>query len=383
MELTVNQTLQKAIAAHQNNKLEEAEILYRKVLEIQSTNLDANNNLGILLQKQNKYDDAIINYKKVIELKPDYAEAHNNLGNVLQTLSRFKEAEKSCNKAIELKPDYVAAHNNIGNALFKLNKFDEAEASYKKAVKLKPDYAPVYNNLGNLVKSRGRLDEAELYYKRAIELKPNFLEAFNNLGVTLDELGRLEDAIINYRKATEFDPDFIAITNFINIGDWESSKEFLQKFCSKEILRIKIITHVFVRAWCVFCRKLLDQDDLKGFVKIFTKLFIMNERDSDLNNLTKYFFENFDIDKILESSELKDKILIKVSFCKYKFMIEDFITAEKIAASNIFDAITLVKNSQTEDIGWLIVQRSLKLCKNKDFARKTLNDFMNKIKLIN
>ena len=51
MELTVNQTLQKAITAHQNGKHEEAEVLYREVLKTQPTNLDANNNLGILLQK--------------------------------------------------------------------------------------------------------------------------------------------------------------------------------------------------------------------------------------------------------------------------------------------------------------------------------------------
>ena len=42
MEPTINQTLQQAINAHQEGKLEEAEKLYKKILDTEPKNLDAN-----------------------------------------------------------------------------------------------------------------------------------------------------------------------------------------------------------------------------------------------------------------------------------------------------------------------------------------------------
>ena len=46
-KLKTNQ-IQQAITAHQEGKLEEAEILYRKILEIEPKHPDVNNNLGVL-----------------------------------------------------------------------------------------------------------------------------------------------------------------------------------------------------------------------------------------------------------------------------------------------------------------------------------------------
>ena len=73
-KLKTNQ-IQQAITAHQEGKLEEAEILYRKILEIEPKHPDVNNNLGVLQYSLGRLDKAEINFKKAIELKPDYAEA--------------------------------------------------------------------------------------------------------------------------------------------------------------------------------------------------------------------------------------------------------------------------------------------------------------------
>ena len=69
MKLNINLLLDEAIKAHQQGRLEEAEQLYRSILENQPTNLDANNNLGVLLFKLGRLDEAEISHKKVLELK--------------------------------------------------------------------------------------------------------------------------------------------------------------------------------------------------------------------------------------------------------------------------------------------------------------------------
>ena len=110
MEPTINQILQQAINNHQEGRLEEAEKLYLKILKIQPTHPDANNNMGVLLQG----------------------------------FGRFDEAEESFNKAIELKPDYVDAYNNLGMMMHKLEKYEAAEANYKKILEFKPDFIKLY-----------------------------------------------------------------------------------------------------------------------------------------------------------------------------------------------------------------------------------------------
>ena len=48
MELTVDQALQRGIAAHKEGKLEAAELFYRSILQVHPNHPDANHNLGAL-----------------------------------------------------------------------------------------------------------------------------------------------------------------------------------------------------------------------------------------------------------------------------------------------------------------------------------------------
>ena len=234
MELNKNQTLHRAINAHKEGKLEEAERLYREILEIEPTQLDANNNLGVLLQSSNRLEEAEKSYKKAIELKPDYAEAHYNLGNTLNNLKKFEEAEKSYKKAIELKPDYLSAHQNLGITFNKLGHLEKAKECYEKVIEINPNYPVSHNNLGNIQKDLGRLDEAEASYRKAILLKPDLAEAHNNLGAIMNKLERLEEAEVSYRKAIELKPDYAgAHTNLggllVKLNKLEEAETFFKK----------------------------------------------------------------------------------------------------------------------------------------------------------
>ena len=213
----MNSTFEQAITFHREGKIEEAKHLYRVILKTQPEHLDANNNLGVILQYQGKLEQAKECYKKAIELKPDLSEAHNNLGFVFKEQGRLDEAEASYRKAIKLKPNYAAAHNNLVNTLFELGRLDEAEVSCKKTIKLKPDYAEAHNNLGGILYHVGRLDEAQASYKKAIELKPDYAEAYSNLGSTLKNLGRIDEAEVSFKKAIELKPDFVAV--HYNLGN--------------------------------------------------------------------------------------------------------------------------------------------------------------------
>ena len=59
MELTIDQALQKAVEAHKAGKLQDAESLYRAILQAQPNHPDANHNLGVLTLGMGKFDKAL------------------------------------------------------------------------------------------------------------------------------------------------------------------------------------------------------------------------------------------------------------------------------------------------------------------------------------
>jgi len=59
MELTIEQALQQGVSAHEEGKLQDAERLYRVILQSQPKHPDANHNLGLLAVSINKTDAAL------------------------------------------------------------------------------------------------------------------------------------------------------------------------------------------------------------------------------------------------------------------------------------------------------------------------------------
>ena len=70
MELTIEQALQQGVAAHKEGKLQDAERLYRAILQSQPTHPDANHNLGVLAVSVNKTDTALPLFKTALEANP-------------------------------------------------------------------------------------------------------------------------------------------------------------------------------------------------------------------------------------------------------------------------------------------------------------------------
>ena len=58
MKLNTDQLLLQGVTAHQKGKLHDAMELYYSVLEFEPNNLDANNNLGVVLNSLGKLDEA-------------------------------------------------------------------------------------------------------------------------------------------------------------------------------------------------------------------------------------------------------------------------------------------------------------------------------------
>ena len=70
MELTVDQMLQQGVAAHKAGNPQEAERLYRAILQVQPKHPDANHNLGFIAISVNQSAAALPLFKLALEANP-------------------------------------------------------------------------------------------------------------------------------------------------------------------------------------------------------------------------------------------------------------------------------------------------------------------------
>ena len=101
MELTIEQALQQGIAAHKAGKLQDAEKLYRAILQSQPNHPDANHNLGVVAVSVNKADAALPFFKTALEANPkieqfwlSYIDCLIKLSNVVSARQYLIEAKQ-------------------------------------------------------------------------------------------------------------------------------------------------------------------------------------------------------------------------------------------------------------------------------------------------
>jgi tetratricopeptide (TPR) repeat protein len=85
--------------------LEEAYRQYRRVLEIDPTNYQAEINIGNIYHRLGQYTEAITAYRRAVELRSDSMLAHYNMYLSQSESFKFKEAEVSLRRAQQLNPE--------------------------------------------------------------------------------------------------------------------------------------------------------------------------------------------------------------------------------------------------------------------------------------
>lgn len=201
--------LQTGLQHHQAGQLQQAEQIYRQVLNANPNEPDANYLLGMLFNQAGDNDAAVDYVTRSIKARPKFPPAHNNLGTIYEEMDRMEDAAASFRRAVRLDPNMAEAHNNLGNALKALNDFDGAVQSFRKAIKIHPDMAEAYNNLGLAYAGLGQLDAAMTAFDTAIDLAPDVAEPYVGLGHAQHVLGYLDDAIASAERAIERRADYV------------------------------------------------------------------------------------------------------------------------------------------------------------------------------
>ncbi len=261
------ETINKAIQLHRENKLDDAEQIYRKLLASNDKNPDLLNLLGLLSMQKGRPGKAVSFIKKAIELKPKNPDYHSNIAKAYVADGKRNEAIQAYKKSLALKPDAETSNSlgallldsgnpakamehlknalkmdhssakawyNMGNALSSERKLQEAVEAYEKAISINNDYYQAMNNLGNALKEMGQCEKALKCFSQTLRANPDFYEAYLNIGSVYDEMGCPEKAIENYELLERHAPNTpdVYINKggaFRNAGEWEKSLKAFKK----------------------------------------------------------------------------------------------------------------------------------------------------------
>ena len=266
MKLTIEQALQQGVGAHREGKLQDAERLYRAILQSQPAHPDANHNLGVLAVSINKADVALPLFKAALEANPkienfwlSYIDAlikekqFDKATQVLEegkkeglsgdkvdalegqlkqithsALPKSSEKKKSLTlkeerkKVAESKQQKKRAKSKNANRLspsqskldyllehYQNGRYDEAEKLAVTITQEFPKHQFAWKVLGQLFGQTGRTSEALNANKKAVALSPQDATARYNLGITFTELNRLDEAEASYKKAITLKSNFV------------------------------------------------------------------------------------------------------------------------------------------------------------------------------
>jgi len=194
-ELSLDEAVALANLLQRNEQLDEADALYRAVLEKAPHHVDALHFAGVLASRLGHHDDAVALIEQSLALAPDRADCYNNLGIVLQSAGRLDAAISAYRRAIALDPRHANAHSNLGVLLKASGRPIDAEASYRTAIELDAGHADAYTNLGILLNGLKRADEAVACFCKAITLRPRHPDARRLLALAHCTLGEVEIAV--------------------------------------------------------------------------------------------------------------------------------------------------------------------------------------------
>ncbi|MBF0124016.1 MAG: tetratricopeptide repeat protein [Magnetococcales bacterium] len=189
------------------NRLDEAIVSYRRLLELKPDHPEAPGRLASLLFKQGQLPEAAQWYQRALEHHPQSAELNFALGVVYSSLNQVDEAIAAYQRSIALNDRIAEAHHQLGSALSGKGRWAEAVAPLQRALELKPEMAESCNMLGICYALLQRFDEAVASYHQALQIRPNYMEVHNNLAHALTELGRWQEAVDSYRQALVMQPD--------------------------------------------------------------------------------------------------------------------------------------------------------------------------------
>lgn len=176
------------------NRHDEAEKVLRGVLQHDSENGPALEQLSQLLVDEGRSQDAIDLLEKAASdsSSPD---VYDLLGDAYAQQKNYAKAETAYQKAVDEDPDDPGHRHGLAQALLSQDKYAQALTQYTKLTELEPGTAENYLRVAQLDRRLGKFAEAEASLVKAKQLSPGSLEVLYNQALLYEDQARYDDAV--------------------------------------------------------------------------------------------------------------------------------------------------------------------------------------------
>lgn len=208
---------QSGLTLFQQGNLGAADALFTEAHQLNPSNVDTLNLLGICSYQKQDYKNALASLNHANLLFPNSAQTLSNLGLTHTALLEFQEALHFFDLAIACNSNIPEAHNNRGNALKGLGRHMEATEAYANALALRPNYAEALSNQGVVLLEGGNPEKAIPLFEQALKINPNLAVAFNSLGNAFSQIGCHDESFECFERALQINEGYLdACLNFGN-----------------------------------------------------------------------------------------------------------------------------------------------------------------------
>ena len=174
---------------YQAGNLQGAVEEYRKALQLDPSNVNVHNSLGVCYGMMEMYDAAEAEFDAALLLKPDEVMALYNLGVICLLTGRKEMALDFFMKAAAIDDGIFELALLTGKLYLEAGNPEKARSFLEKALNCRPKSGTALRTLGACFSALNLLREAVAVYTRAVKNNPNDAESFSQLGQLYDTIG--------------------------------------------------------------------------------------------------------------------------------------------------------------------------------------------------
>lgn len=204
--MTIDDAFQRGFAHHQAGRLQDAENIYRQILNANPNHPETLNFLGLLGHTSGHNAKALDLVERALTIRPDYTHAHIHKGIILNALGQKYDALASFEAARKIEPNAPEIIFNCAAVLQDLRRFEDAAKNFEDVLKIDPNHVRAMNNLGLVYRELGKPEPARELFERMLTLKPDAFEAHFNIGSMELETGNTSRGEQHLRKAIRLNP---------------------------------------------------------------------------------------------------------------------------------------------------------------------------------
>ncbi len=195
-----------ALRLHHSGRLEEAEAVYRQILDAHPDTPDVLQLLGTLLGQTGRLEDARASLERAVELQPSHADAHYNLGECLHHMGDDARACDAYQAALAARPGHTEAAIGLSGLLLAAGDASKAVEINNAALTHAPEHPLLLVQLGASLLDAGRPVDARVHLEKAVRLAPEFALARRNLATALIQLEAFDPALDLLRPLVNAEP---------------------------------------------------------------------------------------------------------------------------------------------------------------------------------